>query len=202
MNLGRVAGPSSAEPPRAGPDLLDESGRSVRGGWRGTEPFRYVHAPGDSQIESPRSYLYPVRTLSGELLTLCRPRDHVWHEGIAFSLREVNEENFWGGPTFQRGEGYRQLDNNGSMRHLGFDLLDGAARRTGRRRDQESARWPAVRRPRTRGPRIRQVRTPGRVRRTPRLSIVGVDRHTGLANRLRFLSCGGTDPAIRHRSTR
>lgn len=124
MDLGRVAGPGGAEPPRAGLGLVHELHRSVRGSWRDAELFRYVYAPWEPQIESPRPYFHPVRTLSGEPVTLYRPYDHVWHKGIALSLCNVDEENFWGGPTYQPGEGYRQLDNNGSMRHLGFDLLD------------------------------------------------------------------------------
>jgi hypothetical protein len=63
-----------------------------------------------------------VRTLTGIQVTDCRPDDHPWHKGIAWSLPNVGTENFWGGPTYRRGDGYVQLDNNGVMRHEGFDL--------------------------------------------------------------------------------
>ncbi len=77
----------------------------------------YVHRPTDVQLESPQPYLHPIRTLGGELVTLFRPHDHVWHKGIAWSLPVVGDENFWGGPTFVRGQGYVQLPNDGTQRH-------------------------------------------------------------------------------------
>ena len=96
-----------------------------------TELARYVFRPPEPQLESPRPYFHPVRTLGGELVTLYRPHDHVWHKGIAWSLPNVERlgdppehENFWGGVTFLRDTGYRQLDNNGAMRHREFRRLD------------------------------------------------------------------------------
>ncbi|WP_448003568.1 DUF6807 domain-containing protein [Agromyces bauzanensis] len=83
----------------------------------------YVHRPTDVRLESPRPYVSPVRTLGGELVSLFRPHDHVWHKGIAWSLPVVGDENFWGGPTFVRGEGYVQLPNNGEQRHTAFDAV-------------------------------------------------------------------------------
>ena len=76
----------------------------------------YVHRPTDVQLESPRPYLSPIRTCGGELVSLFRPHDHVWHKGIAWSLPVVGDENFWGGPTFVSGQGYVQLPNNGTQR--------------------------------------------------------------------------------------
>lgn len=87
----------------------------------------YVHRPADAQLESPRPYFDPVRTLGGELVSLFRPHDHVWHKGISWSLPVVGDENFWGGPTFVRGEGYVQLPNNGEQRHVSFETTDAAA---------------------------------------------------------------------------
>jgi len=61
------------------------------------------------------------------------------------SLPNVGPENFWGRPTFRRG-GYVQVNNDGAMRHEGFDLavsaLDSAAcgRLAGRARDQDLLR--------------------------------------------------------------
>jgi hypothetical protein len=96
--------------------------------WDGRELFRYVYLPDDPQLESPRPFFHPVRTLAGDTVTVYRPHDHVWHKGIALSLPNVGTENFWGGPTFRRGR-YVQLPNDGAMRHDGFDAAaarDGA----------------------------------------------------------------------------
>jgi hypothetical protein len=80
----------------------------------------YVHRPTDVQLESPRPYFSPIRTLGGEIVSLFRPHDHVWHKGISWSLPVVGDENFWGGPTFVSGQGYVQLQNNGSQQHRSF----------------------------------------------------------------------------------
>ncbi|MQA84550.1 MAG: hypothetical protein GEV03_07990 [Streptosporangiales bacterium] len=120
-----------AEPVPEGLGLVHEEGRSIRATWRGAELFRYVYVPWEPQMESPRPYFHPLRTLGGDLVSLYRPHDHVWHKGIAWSLCSVGSENFWGGPTYIRGHGYRQLPNNGRMRHQGFDavaLHDGVLR--------------------------------------------------------------------------
>jgi hypothetical protein len=99
-------------------------GGALPGGGQGTELFRYVYLPREPVLESPRPYFHPVRTLGGDLVTLYRPHDHVWHKGIAWSLCQVGPENFWGGPTYVRDVGYRQLGNNGQIRHDGFTALD------------------------------------------------------------------------------
>lgn len=88
-----------------------------------TELLRYVYRPPEPQVESPRPYLHPVRTLAGDVVSIYRPHDHVWHKGISWSLPNVGPANFWGGPTFVRDEGYRQLPNNGAMRHVSFTEL-------------------------------------------------------------------------------
>jgi hypothetical protein len=88
--------------------------------WRGTELFRYCYRPGEPEVESPRPYFHPVRTLRGDVVSLYRPHDHVWHKGIAWSLCEVGGLNFWGGPSFRGDRGYVQLDNNGTQRHDRF----------------------------------------------------------------------------------
>ena len=105
---------------------------AVTARWDDGELFRYVYLPDDPQVESPRPYFHPVRTLRGNLVTVFRPHDHVWHRGIALSLPQVDAENFWGGPTFRDGR-YVQLPNDGAMRHEGFgafaaDVKDGIAR--------------------------------------------------------------------------
>ncbi|MBA2573228.1 MAG: PmoA family protein [Nocardioidaceae bacterium] len=116
--------PTGVEPPATGLRLVHEDGRSIRATWEGEELFRYVYAPWDPQRESPRPYFHPLRTLGGDLVSLYRPHDHVWHKGIAWSLCNVGNENFWGGTTYTREHGYQQLENDGGMWHQGFDLLE------------------------------------------------------------------------------
>ncbi|GLK17882.1 PmoA family protein [Herbiconiux flava] len=102
----------TAEPAAGGPIVLAE----------------YVMRPADPQLESPRPYFAPLRTRGGDVVTDLRPADHVWHKGLSWSLPVVGDENFWGGPSFRRGEGYVQLPNNGRQRHLAFDRLDSGQR--------------------------------------------------------------------------
>lgn len=80
----------------------------------------YVYLPTDVQLESPRPYFHPISSTAGDVVSLYRPHDHVWHKGIAWSLPNVGPHNFWGGPTFIRDQGYQQLNNDGSMRHVRF----------------------------------------------------------------------------------
>ena len=60
--------------------------------------LRYVYRPTEAQLESPRPYFHPLRTLTGDCVSLYRPHDHVWHKGIAWSLPNVGPENFWAAP--------------------------------------------------------------------------------------------------------
>ena len=99
---------------------LGDDGTALTVAHQGRELFRYVYRPGGPQLESPRPYFHPVTTLGGDVVTIYRPHDHVWHKGIALSLPHVGPDNFWGGPTFRDG-GYVQLPNDGAMRHDGFD---------------------------------------------------------------------------------
>ena len=84
------------------------------------ELTRYVFAPQDPTYESPRPYFHPIRTLEGDLVSIYRPWDHVWHKGLSWSLPNVGPHNFWGGATYTRATGYADLDNNGAMRHRAF----------------------------------------------------------------------------------
>jgi hypothetical protein len=117
-------GPLSTEPAVRGLGLVHEHDRSVRVQHDGAELVRYVHRPWDEQVESPRPYFHPLRTLGGDLVSLYRPHDHVWHKGIAWSLPNVGSANFWGGPTYVRDRGYQWLPNDGSTQHRAFDRLD------------------------------------------------------------------------------
>lgn len=103
---------------------LSDDDRSLLISFAGKELCRYVYRPSDVQLESPRPYLHPVRTLGGDLVSLYRPHDHVWHKGIAWSLPNVGPANFWGGPTFVKRAGYQQLPNDGSMRHRAFERVE------------------------------------------------------------------------------
>jgi hypothetical protein len=84
----------------------------------------YVYRPDAPASEAPKPYLYPLRSLTGAPLSVYRPWDHRWHKGLQMTWSHVSGENFWGGPTFALGEGYRWIDNLGSMEHLGFSTSD------------------------------------------------------------------------------
>ncbi|RZS68142.1 methane monooxygenase PmoA-like [Agromyces ramosus] len=123
---------------------LDESGDRLLMRLGDAVLAEYVFRPGHPTFESPRPYVSPVRTLGGELVSLYRPHDHVWHKGIAWSLPVVGDENFWGGPTFVRGEGYVQLANNGEQRHVAFEAdeaTDAAEPASGTQRAVERLEW-------------------------------------------------------------
>jgi hypothetical protein len=109
--------------------LIHEYGSSLRVFHSGQRLFCYVYEPVEPRLESPRPYFHPMWTLGGDEVSLYRPHDHVWHKGLAWSLPNVGEANFWGGPTYIRGRGYTQLRNNGTMRHQGFDALEASAER-------------------------------------------------------------------------
>lgn len=121
--------PTPIEPARVGLTLVHEHGRSLLIRFGTQEILRYVYAPWDPTFESPRPYFHPIRTLGGRVVSEYRPHDHVWHKGLAWSLPNVGTENFWGGPTYNRGRGYEQLENNGSMIHAGFELISASADR-------------------------------------------------------------------------
>ncbi|NUT96478.1 MAG: PmoA family protein [Saccharothrix sp.] len=100
-------------------DVVHEVGSAVSVRAGEVEPFRYVYAASDPQVESPRPYFHPIRSLDGDVVSVYRPWDHVWHKGLALSLPHLGPDNFWGGPTFVRGKDYVWLDNNGAMRSVG-----------------------------------------------------------------------------------
>jgi hypothetical protein len=107
--------------------LVHEGDESLRIWYGDQQLARYVYRPADAQLESPRPYWHPLHTLGGELVSLYRPHDHVWHKGIAWSLPNVGTENFWGGPTYLRDRGYVQLDNDGATVHREFVQLTAGA---------------------------------------------------------------------------
>lgn len=102
----------------------DHASGSVVVSAHGVELFTYVYRSPVDQLESPRPYLHPLKTLAGETVTQSRPDDHVWHTGLSWSLPNAGAHNFWGGPTFIRDRGYVQLPNNGRVDHRGFTAFD------------------------------------------------------------------------------
>ena len=79
--------------------------------------LRYVYRPSRPAGRVAPAVLHPLRTRGGALVSGYRPADHPWHQGLSWALPNVGTENFWGGPTYQRGDGYRQLANHGTVRH-------------------------------------------------------------------------------------
>lgn len=86
----------------------------------GAELTRYAFAPDTAQRESPKPYLFPLRFTDGGAAAVRRPWDHRWHVGLQFTWSHVDDQNFWGGPTFSVEHGYQHLPNTGSMVHRGF----------------------------------------------------------------------------------
>lgn len=100
--------------------------------------FRYTYRPRVDQRETPKPSFHPLCTLRGNCVTNYRPTDHLWHHGLAMTCAQLSGQNFWGGPTYVRDEGYRQLDNNGAQRHVSWKSirLD-----EGRPRLEEALAW-------------------------------------------------------------
>lgn len=112
------------EPRPSGLRLTHDHGRALSVSYADQPLLRYVYEPWDQQMESPKPYFHPLHTLGGDLVSLYRPHDHLWHKGIAWSLPNVGPANFWGGPTYRRDEGYVRLPNNGSTKHQGFEQIE------------------------------------------------------------------------------
>jgi hypothetical protein len=85
--------------------------------------LRYVYAPVTLASESPKPFFHPLRTLAGNLVTIFRPHDHLWHHGLAMTMAQLSGQNFWGGPTYVRDRGYVALPNNGRIVHQAWDDL-------------------------------------------------------------------------------
>jgi hypothetical protein len=88
-----------------------------------TTLFRYVYQPQVPASDSPRPYFHPLRTLAGNEVTIFRPYDHSWHLGLSMTATQLSGQNFWGGPTYLRDQGYVQLDNNGRVQHRTWNEL-------------------------------------------------------------------------------
>jgi hypothetical protein len=55
-----------------------------------------------------RPNVHPLRAPSGAVLTRDAPEDHPWHHALWFTIKYVNEENFW-----------EEYDAYGVLRHVG-----------------------------------------------------------------------------------
>ena len=76
--------------------------------------FTYTYLPKTDPFETPKPHLHPVRTLAGNLVTVYRPHDHLWHHGIAMTFAHVSNgkgpsQNFWGGNCYVHPEGYKRI---------------------------------------------------------------------------------------------
>lgn len=87
--------------------------------WEGRPLCTYVIASDDPPYHMRRPYMHPVYSLADDLVTACRPADHPWHKGISMTMSVVNDQNFWGGPTYRDGR-YQPLENVGETRHDGW----------------------------------------------------------------------------------
>ena len=78
---------------------------------------RYVSAPDTPAFESPRPYLFPIRTAAGVQVADVQPLDHTWHHGFSLALPNVGRANLWGGRSWDRDAGaYVDRGDNGRMR--------------------------------------------------------------------------------------
>ena len=118
--------------------MTSEQLRLVRSGdervevlWGRLPLFTYVYRVAAPRSESPKPYLHPIRTLSGDVITAFRPEDHVWHKGVQLTAPNLSGQNFWGGGTYVHGSGYVDLPNNGTMEHVEWEEVetDGTAAR-------------------------------------------------------------------------
>jgi hypothetical protein len=54
-----------------------------------TTPWTYV------TDHRKKPHVHPVTAPNGRVLTRVEPEDHPWHRGLWFTIKFVNEENFW-----------------------------------------------------------------------------------------------------------
>ncbi|MEV8230244.1 PmoA family protein [Streptomyces sp. NPDC079167] len=101
----------------------DDAGNELVVSAAGKDLATYVYRPDTPIEESPKPYLYPLRTLSGAPLGVYRPWDHRWHKGLQLTWSHLSGDNFWGGPTFTPGapgHGYVWRENHGRQLHRAF----------------------------------------------------------------------------------
>jgi hypothetical protein len=98
--------------------LTDQAGRTKEATWNTRPLFTYQYQTEDLLLdEVPKPHFHPLRTLGGSVVTIGRPNDHPWHKGLAMTLTEVGEANFWGGVSYRPKAGYTWIPNHGRQRH-------------------------------------------------------------------------------------
>ncbi len=93
---GRAVGAREGGPRMSALRVTHELGSSVTVRDGDVDLFTYVYQPSTAALESPKPYLHPLRTRRGDLVSLFRPHDHVWHKGIAWSLPVVERRELLG----------------------------------------------------------------------------------------------------------
>ena len=46
-------------------------------------------------VGAPKPALHPVTSPAGHVLTSCEPEDHPWHRGLWFTIKYLDDDNFW-----------------------------------------------------------------------------------------------------------
>jgi hypothetical protein len=79
-----------------------------------------------------RPYVHPLLSLHGAELTCNAPDDHPWHHGLWFTVKYVNDENFW-----------EEYDEYGVLRHEGAPLVqaDGGQAHAGQISVEGTLQW-------------------------------------------------------------
>jgi len=90
----------------------------------GAELWRYCFRPETPADESRRPYFHPLRSLAGDVLTNFRPNDHAWHHGLSLTLGSAGGVNFWGGPSYRPGDGYKLRGDHGEQVHRGWGAFE------------------------------------------------------------------------------
>jgi hypothetical protein len=123
--------------------LVHTDGRSVEVEAAGVQLFSYVYNPVEIPMEeSPKPYFHPLKTLQGNVMTNLRANDHPWHHALAMTVTLLDGYNFWGGPTYADGEGYRWAENHGRQKHLEWKVL--SASDDGTLQMEESLLWETL----------------------------------------------------------
>jgi hypothetical protein len=65
-----------------------------------TDPSRAAITIGDGHVTyewaaRKRPFIHPLATPAGHVVTRNAPDDHPWHHGLWFTIKFVNDENFW-----------------------------------------------------------------------------------------------------------
>ena len=80
------------------------------------EPITVAHGNGGWTYDwaaPKRPHLHPVATPGGHVVTRDAPEDHPWHHGLWFTIKFVNDENFW-----------ETYDAYGVLRHQGPPVVE------------------------------------------------------------------------------